>query len=890
VPALFLPHAVPFDDLVDVEDIPQCDPPLVDPTLPYSPSPIKILSKRESEDFFKSLPSNTQLRLEESFGKDSIHHSFTTDVVFRHVVIFLLKSGFLSTTCLNVLQNASIHVSTMSFLLSTYGKINFSSLRGYQTSWKQRTSLESERRAMTTACMLHYNLEVPAVVRYLGGPHVASLRNVPQILQTVQPILSPTLFQSLERILTTGTPAYCVAHSSDANYTAYREYGNHGMLPPQHEKLRDSLLKEETRGFLFLAHNLLSHFVYNCHITPYGVVVKHGKKDRPFSDGSFHPNFFSMGINDWTSKLDELPVIFPASERSYYAELYNLRITYPYSEIVQGDDDVQGAFKHLRYNPNLVGMHAFLYESTMGFNTSQIFGGETCPPNWEIMSRTRQILAQHLFTTPDIIERAAPYLPALEFGAPPSVQEAPLWATATRCTQNPGTPQVNHGYGPCPGFYHHVDDNMYATLQPSMARALSASVISLYELLGYPSPLTPDPLSRDKLHTRYDHHRRLLGKNVDSRRLMVSLPADKRQATIALLQSWTLKQTFTILDLAKLVGILDSNATMCRWAKADYYVLLNCLRTQLRLTYHVAVRRVRSSKKYELLRVRLPHSLELRLVSVIARDVAALLWKTRTPISMTSDIRFCLQEILDYLTNPTNAWEIPIAYLIARDHSLLSTGDASELSGGAFSPDLRFWTCVDYDTNLRARFALAPTHPQYMHINLFEFLILIVQLAAAITRYDDQQLSATTSYPKIKFLSDNTTSISWASKLSSKKVGGQALVRIWAALLKRTTLDVVIEHLPGITNTIADAISRPASHSSSLIHLRLPKLFLIAPELASWDFFRPDPMLLSTLASALSYPSNLVAVNLPKELGRFETAASTTSVSALMPVLRLPLA
>ena len=65
---------------------------------------------------------------------------------------------------------------------------------------------------------------------------------------------------------------------------------------------------------------------------------------------------------------------------------------------------------------------------------------------------------------------------------------------------------------------------MYATLRGSMARALSASVISLYELLGYPNTLTPDPLSRDKLHTTYNHQRRLLGKDVDSRRLMVSLP------------------------------------------------------------------------------------------------------------------------------------------------------------------------------------------------------------------------------------------------------------------------------------------------------------------------------------------------------------------------------
>jgi hypothetical protein len=472
------------------------------------------------------------------------------------------------------------------------------------------------------------------------------------------------------------------------------------MLPPQYEKLRQSLVKEETRGFLFLTHNLLSQFVYNCHtITPYGVVVKPGKKDRPFSDGSFHPKFASMGINDWTSKDDEHAVIFPASEKAYYKEVYNLRITYPTEEIVQGDDDVQGAFKHLRINPNLVGMHAFLFESVIGFNTSQIFGGETCPLNWEILARSRQQLAQHLFATSDIIARAECYLPSLEFAPPPSPSEVTQFASAVRDSKNLGVPIPTHGYGPSPGFFHHVDDNMYATLRGSMARALSASVISLYELLGYPNQLTPDPLSRDKLHTTpYNHLRRLLGKDVDSRRLMVSLPLDKRADTINLLRLWIPRHHSTILELAQLIGVLENNATLCRWAKADYFNLLNCLRTQLRATYHIVVRQVKSAKKYQLvLKVRLPHHLEIRLVSLIARDVAALLWKTHTPISMTSNIRVCLQQRYDYLITPSNTWEIPIAYLIDREHSYLSTGDASELSMGAFSHDFRFWRCIDYD-------------------------------------------------------------------------------------------------------------------------------------------------------------------------------------------------
>jgi hypothetical protein len=179
---------------------------------------------------------------------------------------------------------------------------------------------------------------------------------------------------------------------------------------------------------------------------------------------------------------------------------------------------------------------------------------------------------------------------------------------------------------------------------------------------------------------------------------------------------WILKHHFTILELAQLIGILDSNATLCRWARADYFVLLNCLRDELRATYQIAALQIKAAKKYHLLKACLPHHLEKRVASLIAGDIAALLWKSHTPIPMTNAIRHFLTEHHAYLSNPANPWEIPIAYNIDRDYDFLSTGDASELSVGAFCG---FWTCIDFHEDLRARFNLCPKNPLYMHINLF---------------------------------------------------------------------------------------------------------------------------------------------------------------------------
>jgi hypothetical protein len=90
---------------------------------------------------------------------------------------------------------------------------------------------------------------------------------------------------------------------------------------------------------------------------------------------------------------------------------------------------------------------------------------------------------------------------------------------------------------------------------------------------------------------------------------------------------------------------------------------------------------------------------------------------------MTNAIRHFLTEHHAYLSNPANPWEIPIAYIIARDYDFLSTGDASELSVGAFCPTLGIWTCNDFHNNLRARFNVSPKNPLYMHINLFKFIM-----------------------------------------------------------------------------------------------------------------------------------------------------------------------
>jgi hypothetical protein len=140
------------------------------------------------------------------------------------------------------------------------------------------------------------------------------------------------------------------------------------------------------------------YYSLNTHPTPLGLVdlAKRYKQPRLIFDSSFLPFLWCMGINQWTSKDTEPPVAFAPAFLTSLIWLYNLRFSYPALEIFLMDDDVSGAFRHGKYNPNVVGLHAFLLFRFLFFSTGQTFGDCTSPSNWDPFAKARRELAQSL--------------------------------------------------------------------------------------------------------------------------------------------------------------------------------------------------------------------------------------------------------------------------------------------------------------------------------------------------------------------------------------------------------------------------------------------------------------------------------------------------------------
>ena len=68
-----------------------------------------------------------------------------------------------------------------------------------------------------TACVVHYDLDFGLVLRFLGGEYTADWRDVDGILEAIEPHVSTSDHDHIQRILTKGYPAKLVWEETGKN-------------------------------------------------------------------------------------------------------------------------------------------------------------------------------------------------------------------------------------------------------------------------------------------------------------------------------------------------------------------------------------------------------------------------------------------------------------------------------------------------------------------------------------------------------------------------------------------------------------------------------------------------------------------------------------------------
>lgn len=115
----------------------------------------------------------------------------------------------------------------------------------------------------------------------------------------------------------------------------------------------------------------------------------------------------------------------------------------------------------------------------------------------------------------NIIALAAKFTPEFTIAPAPDSDTIASFVQANQDSQNPGVFNADGSRKP-PTFDHHVDDLMTAEIAELLPRTMAASILSLYQVLGFPTKYTPDPLSRDKFVALHTHRRKLVGWILDT--------------------------------------------------------------------------------------------------------------------------------------------------------------------------------------------------------------------------------------------------------------------------------------------------------------------------------------------------------------------------------------
>jgi hypothetical protein len=244
---------------------------------------------------------------------------------------------------------------------------------------------------------------------------------------------------------------------------------------------------------------------------------------------------------------------------------------------------VSGAFRHAKHNPDIAAAISFVIGELLFVPMGQTFGSNTSPANFEPIARARTSLAKHLHSQTDLTDKHKEILDKVTFSEPPT--STTQFVAAIPDHIHKGVFDTN-GKRKAPEHNMFVDDNLMANIRALMKQTMAASIESLLIILGFSeTEKRRFALSLDKyFKTKCSYEREQLGLLVNTRDMLVSLPADKIKKLIKTLSHWhSGRCTYTLRDIAELTGGLLHAAQIAPWAKYLFIAIQDSVRASLRL-------------------------------------------------------------------------------------------------------------------------------------------------------------------------------------------------------------------------------------------------------------------------------------------------------------------
>ncbi len=842
--------------------------------------------------------------------KPSLNHRYRVDTLgLQDVAVSLTKWAFSKSKDEHGVVTEVVDqelLSCMKCISSKYNlmvkevirlrNVDFTPLLEPRFNYQEQTEIQQDRVDMATALMIRLDMHPGLAVRYVQGEFTGEERDVETVCNTIEPLVSKEDLEHIRRIMTMGCPAKCIFEEDAANKEKMLARGNQKSFEDNPDVADKTLNKEDRYSHLLTTAPWVPYFSPYARHTSQGMVIKEGKNPRVVWDGSTKREALDIVLNEVTTTELEAAITFGFVKRELCSRIYNLRITYPESDILLAMADIKACFRYPRVHVDLTGCFGFLARDLYFLATSMVFGSNTSATSWEPCRRAIELLAGALYEADGLVERHKEYLDMLNWDL--------HWPAGTKivkaasCKYNPGVRDPETGSIKPPSPHIYVDDALLGAVgKISMERALAATIEAIFIVMGRPEThVRQCPLAMDKWEGMTVAPKQvMLGLLIDTRRMILGITPDYQDECLQIILQWKGETQFTVTGMQLLIGKLARTGEGAPWV----YKLMSHL-------YHSTAYAIGSNK--EILAATsaefqaLYDKIKTKRFTGKPSEVAKLLnFALKKAAQMTNryahkyPIVDTMRHELDYFEEALRpdsgiAFETAIAHLVKREPNYKMYGDSSLRACGGYSIDLGFWWHLQFKDEILKRTLLHlkdGNDPNFISINALEYVTVILNYCAALVALETD--SSHDPNPIILSITDNRSALNWTLHTSKKSKIGRALARFFCGLLIDSPLGINSEWIATDENEVADQISRlkKAKVSKSNPHpdFDYSSLQQKFPELKACRFFQPSAELTSLLWELLlteRLPQPRHARQLKQNgLGRLITSSSAQGMKYL---------
>mgnify|MGYP000010815480 CR=1 FL=1 len=732
------------------------------------------------------------------------------------------------------------------YLRCRAAQTSVASLRSHRP-YSKAAPIDTARVELMGMALLRFDFNYADLVRWLEGEFTNDGRDWDatfDILDSVRdipppPDYPPVAYDRAWRMVTLGSPLAGNFECTFAATAARNLYDNHPNVANADAEVREKIRKEEHLSYHVLLPRWLWRFLEGLQLCPINWHIRReGEEGRVCCDattiiaGVAGPNE-SIPKPGTEDREDECPSIhYGTALTRACAWLWNLRISYPEEELIINVDDISAAFHRILYHPTAALVFATVFAEFLAIPAGSCFGAGNSPSFYMVLGELRA----HLANAADFRGATTALTDAIAISPAPTAKDKATMATAIADEAQPGSLSLIASSGMLHRNSSFVDDNETADIRRFARLAMENSVLAAYVVFGFPGEdRRPPCINPAKWAVFASWLARYLGFDLDSRRMMVIWPVDKRHVLIIILDTkWLLPDGeipwITPFDSSQVLGTARHSSLV--------------------------------SAIGPFLSIRLQHHLNKLLPENLhgSRQKRTRWWKTSKsqPLMVVmDDLRFIRGLLDDDVYNP--AWCRSIGLLIQRTPKGALYSDASyEGLGGLLAAYFK-WRLSYADLiacgfprayNAPCLQATCPDDPESerAHINILEFVAIIINVWLLLRFIQTGVIPRDHDYV-YSVLADNTSALSWmyhASRSNSPQV--QRLSRLYAALLLAHDVPLRIQsaHVRGVVNVAADALSRVSEFPSWESATRADTQLAICP------VCQIPRALLSTIASCIA--------------------------------------